>query len=58
MKKLLIVGTGGVGSYLARNLFEYEQNNQLFNLQITLADGDEEDFVQIDIKNSLLFKYL
>lgn len=46
MKKLLIVGTGGVGSYLARNLFEYEQNNQLFNLQITLADGDE-----VDVKN-------
>ena len=46
MKKLLIVGTGGVGSYLARNLYEYEQNNQLFNLQITLADGDE-----VDVKN-------
>jgi len=46
MKSLLIVGTGGVGSYLARNLYEYEQNNQLFDLQITLADGDD-----VDVKN-------
>lgn len=51
MKNLLIIGVGGVGSYLARALHEYDINDQLFNLQITLADGDEVDVKNLTYQN-------
>lgn len=51
MKKLLIIGTGGVGSYLARALYEYDKRNQLPNLQITLADGDDVDVKNLTYQN-------
>jgi len=51
LKKLLIVGVGGVGSYLTRALHNYDSNHQLYNLQITIADGDEVDTKNLVYQN-------
>ncbi len=43
MKNILIVGAGGIGSWLAFNLYELERHGQLNNVAITFADDDTVD---------------
>lgn len=40
MKKVAIVGAGGIGSHLAYNLYELQKFNQLPNVQFTFFDDD------------------
>ena len=39
-KKILIVGAGGIGSWLAANLYESERHGQLEDVSIFFADHD------------------
>lgn len=43
MKKVLIVGAGGIGSWLAWNLHHLNQHKQIPQLDITFADNDSVD---------------
>lgn len=45
-RRILIVGAGGIGSWLAYNLYKYDEHQQLSNAEITFADDDT-----VDIKN-------
>ncbi|HNW88131.1 MAG TPA: ThiF family adenylyltransferase [Bacteroidales bacterium] len=40
MKKVAIVGAGGIGSYLAFNLYELQKFNQFSNIGFTFFDDD------------------
>lgn len=51
LKNILIVGAGGIGSWLAHNLNHLSLNDQLNNAQFTIADDDE-----VEIKN-LSYQY-
>ena len=51
MKNLLIVGAGGIGSWLVDQLYELDQHNQLSNLQITVADDDTVDSKNLSYQN-------
>ncbi|MBC8410400.1 MAG: ThiF family adenylyltransferase [Rhodobacteraceae bacterium] len=42
-QKILIVGAGGIGSWLAAQLYELERHGQLNSLIITFADDDTVD---------------
>ena len=39
-KKILIVGAGGIGSWLCYFLHDLQEHDQLNNTWITVADGD------------------
>lgn len=51
MKTLLIVGAGGIGSWLAGNLYESKIHGQLDDLDITIADPDTVDQKNIGYQN-------
>jgi len=51
MKRLLIIGCGGVGSYLANSLYNYEYSEQLLDLNIKIADGDEVNLSNLTYQN-------
>lgn len=43
MRKVLIVGAGGIGSHLSYNIFELNKFGQFSNVDFTLADDDTVD---------------
>lgn len=45
-RRILIVGAGGIGSWLAYNLYKFDEHKQLSNAEITFADDDT-----VDLKN-------
>jgi molybdopterin/thiamine biosynthesis adenylyltransferase len=52
MSELLIVGAGGVGSYLVSRLDDLINKSQLLNINITVADGDI-----VELKNTKYQNY-
>jgi molybdopterin/thiamine biosynthesis adenylyltransferase len=51
MKKLLIVGAGGIGSWLTSHLYELDRHSQLGGLSITVADDDTVDSKNLSYQN-------
>ncbi|MCP3684439.1 MAG: hypothetical protein GY861_17305 [bacterium] len=56
MKKILIIGVGGIGSFLSRELNRLILNNQidLDNVDITIADDDEVETKNIKYQNFIV----
>lgn len=52
MKKILIIGAGGVGSWVGWFLHDYDKNAQISDLSVTYADPDS-----VDLKNLKYQKY-
>ncbi len=50
-RKILIVGAGGIGSWLAYNLFTHDEHKQLSNAEITFVDDDEVDLKNLPYQN-------
>ncbi len=50
-RNILIVGVGGIGSWLAHQLFLYKNANQLDLVNITLVDDDEVDTKNLTYQN-------
>src|ERR1035437_6250067 len=51
MKKVLIVGAGGIGSWLAFNLHHSITNNQFRDVDFTIVDNDTVDLKNIGYQN-------
>ncbi len=52
IKKVLIVGAGGIGSWLAENIHKYQAAQHL-DVEITLIDDDTVDFKNLRYQNFL-----
>jgi len=50
-KKILVVGAGGIGSWLASHLYELETQGQLNGIDITFADDDTVDTKNLAYQN-------
>ncbi|MBC8436898.1 ThiF family adenylyltransferase [bacterium] len=51
MKNILVVGAGGIGSWLADQLYVLESHEQLINVSITFADDDTVDNTNLTYQN-------
>jgi hypothetical protein len=51
MTRVLIVGCGGIGSYLIRNLYEAKLADQLHDIGITIVDDDTVDTKNLKYQN-------
>lgn len=50
-KKILVVGAGGIGSWLAHALFVLDKSNQLQDIRIDFADDDTVDTKNLAYQN-------
>lgn len=51
MKKILIVGAGGIGSYLSSFIANSKENGQLDKISVTISDNDTVDTKNLGYQN-------